>query len=249
MRLVLQCSGCCSWQREQARSPTVVPDGSGHPEVGALLAQQAFSDGTWEECSGTLIAPRVFLTAAHCDEGVSRVAVTFDSPVRVSDGHDLLGNVARRPGLQQGAERSARHGGRRPRQGGERDHAGTASEGRLVERPRRRPAVHLRRLRRPGGHERPWRKDLPLRRHPLRRDRDAQLDQPCLAAHLAEPCDTANGGTCYGDSGGPNFLGAGSSETNILAGTTITGRYAVPLDQRRLPARHARRRGASSRST
>src|SRR6266568_4642957 len=56
-----------------------VPDGNGHPEVGALLAQQAFSDGTWEECSGTLIAPRIFLTAAHCDEGVSRVAVTFDS--------------------------------------------------------------------------------------------------------------------------------------------------------------------------
>src|SRR3954447_22140063 len=56
-----------------------VPDGNGHPEVGALLAQQAFSDGTWEECSGALIAPRVFLTAAHCDEGASRVAVTFDS--------------------------------------------------------------------------------------------------------------------------------------------------------------------------
>ena len=55
------------------------PDGNGHPYVGALLAQQAFSDGTWEECTGTLIAPRVFLTAEHCDEGVSRVAVTFDS--------------------------------------------------------------------------------------------------------------------------------------------------------------------------
>src|SRR5438477_9383645 len=55
------------------------PDGNGHPEVGALLAQQAFSDGTWEECSGTLISPTVFLTAAHCDEGVSRVAVSFDS--------------------------------------------------------------------------------------------------------------------------------------------------------------------------
>ena len=28
-----------------------------------------------------------------------------------------------------------------------------------------------------------------------------------------------DGGTCYGDSGGPNFLGA----TNIVAATTITG--------------------------
>jgi secreted trypsin-like serine protease len=34
---------------------------------------------------------------------------------------------------------------------------------------------------------------------------------------------TGNGGTCYGDSGGPNFLGSGSGETNIVAGTTITG--------------------------
>jgi hypothetical protein len=32
-------------------------------------------------------------------------------------------------------------------------------------------------------------------------------------------------GTCYGDSGGPNFLGAGAAETNIVAGTTITGDF------------------------
>jgi hypothetical protein len=32
-----------------------------------------------------------------------------------------------------------------------------------------------------------------------------------------------DGGTCYGDSGGPNFLGAGATETNIIAATTITG--------------------------
>ena len=32
-----------------------------------------------------------------------------------------------------------------------------------------------------------------------------------------------DGGTCYGDSGGPNFLGAGATETNVIAGITITG--------------------------
>lgn len=32
-----------------------------------------------------------------------------------------------------------------------------------------------------------------------------------------------DGGTCYGDSGGPNFLGAGQNETNIVASITITG--------------------------
>ena len=34
-----------------------------------------------------------------------------------------------------------------------------------------------------------------------------------------------DGGTCYGDSGGPNFLGAGTGETDIVAGTTITGDF------------------------
>jgi V8-like Glu-specific endopeptidase len=38
------------------------------------------TDGTWAACSGTLISPTVFPTAAHCDLEVSRVAVTFDSP-------------------------------------------------------------------------------------------------------------------------------------------------------------------------
>jgi len=55
-----------------------VPDGNGHPNVGELLAQQAFPDGTFSQCTGTLIAPKVFLTAEHCDEGVSRVSVTFE---------------------------------------------------------------------------------------------------------------------------------------------------------------------------
>ena len=40
---------------------------------------------------------------------------------------------------------------------------------------------------------------------------------------LSQNPATGNGGACYGDSGGPNFLGAGSTETNIIAGITITG--------------------------
>ena len=33
----------------------------------------------------------------------------------------------------------------------------------------------------------------------------------------------ATGGTCFGDSGGPNFLGKGEDETNIVAGVTSFG--------------------------
>jgi hypothetical protein len=43
-----------------------------------------------------------------------------------------------------------------------------------------------------------------------------------VAADLDEPT-LGDDGTCYGDSGGPNFLGAGAMETNIVAATTITG--------------------------
>lgn len=34
-----------------------------------------------------------------------------------------------------------------------------------------------------------------------------------------------DGGTFYGDSGGPNFLGAGADETNIVAAITVTGDF------------------------
>jgi hypothetical protein len=40
---------------------------------------------------------------------------------------------------------------------------------------------------------------------------------------LSQNPATGNGGTCYGDSGGPNFLGAGATETDVIAGITITG--------------------------
>ena len=40
---------------------------------------------------------------------------------------------------------------------------------------------------------------------------------------VSQNASTGNGGTCYGDSGGQNFLGAGSTETDIVAATTITG--------------------------
>ena len=40
---------------------------------------------------------------------------------------------------------------------------------------------------------------------------------------LSQNSSTGDSGTCYGDSGGPQFLGAGANETNIVVSTTITG--------------------------
>jgi hypothetical protein len=47
------------------------------------------------------------------------------------------------------------------------------------------------------------------------------LNQAWLRLNQVGPA--GNGGTCYGDSGGPNFLGAGATETPIIAALTITG--------------------------
>jgi secreted trypsin-like serine protease len=61
-------------------------DGEGHPNVGALLVAWPYPDGPIDIlCSGTLIAPDVFLTAAHCTAWLAAhgiephdVYVTFD---------------------------------------------------------------------------------------------------------------------------------------------------------------------------
>jgi len=59
------------------------PDGDGHPNVGLTLSDLGGKE-LWLGCSGTLIAPAVFLTAGHCAHffaqlGVTKTWVTFDS--------------------------------------------------------------------------------------------------------------------------------------------------------------------------
>jgi V8-like Glu-specific endopeptidase len=198
------------------------PDGNGHPEVGALLAQHAFSDGTWEECSGTLIAPRVFLTAEHCDEGVSRVEVTFASTFdratsttywgtwygnpdynqAQSDPHDIAVVVLDKAvkGITPAALPAA---GSLSNLAGDQQFTSVGYGAQAVTNG-------------PGGKTFHYADVRYVAVGTLNSINDAWL-------RISQNASTGNGGTCYGDSGGPNFLGAGAAETNIVAATTITG--------------------------
>jgi len=77
------------------------PDGNEHPYVG--LAAFFDADGNFiHRCSGTLIAPRVFLTAGHCTYsgfGVVAARVWFDSEVtpETVPGYPFSGGVTGTP--------------------------------------------------------------------------------------------------------------------------------------------------------
>jgi V8-like Glu-specific endopeptidase len=190
-------------------------DGSRHPNVGALVAAHAYSDGTWTYCSGTLIAPRVFLTAAHCAEG-SRVRVTFDSAYQ--DGDKVYKGTWHADPLYNGAQ-SDPH-----------DIAVVVLDSSPSITPARLPALGaLSTLphdqlftsvgygayeitNSPGGHQYLYNDVRMVATGTLNAINPSWL-------RLSMNPSTGDGGTCYGDSGGPNFLG----DSNVVAATTITG--------------------------
>jgi secreted trypsin-like serine protease len=59
-----------------------VPDGNGHPYVGLMVAYDAAGNALWR-CSGTLLSPTAFLTAGHCtEEPAASATVWFDADVQ-----------------------------------------------------------------------------------------------------------------------------------------------------------------------
>jgi V8-like Glu-specific endopeptidase len=58
------------------------PDGNGHPYVGLMVADDADGNPLWR-CSGTLIGPTIFLTAGHCTEApAARATIWFESDIQ-----------------------------------------------------------------------------------------------------------------------------------------------------------------------
>jgi hypothetical protein len=193
------------------------PGGNGHPNVGGLVAETQYSDGTWIYCSGTLIAPDVFLTAAHCGEDGERVRVTFDTAYQDGDKF-YAGTFESDPLFNQSQsdphdiavvvlDKEVR--GISPAQ--------LPEAGSLAGLPGSQQFTSVgygayEVTNGPGGHQYLY--------DDVRMVATGTLNAitPTWLRISMNP-STGNGGTCYGDSGGPNFLGT----TNIIAATTITG--------------------------
>ena len=195
------------------------PDGNRHPNVGALVG--TFQSGTFPYCSGTLISPTVFLTAAHCNIGTTVVFVTFDSEFSShsklhrgtfyfdpqfnqaqSDTHDIAVVVFDKPINNITPARLP--------EAGQLDDLTVNQKFTVVGYGGQEP------VNQPGG---PVIGFLDTREFSV-----ASLNSINPSwLRLSQNQATGDAGACYGDSGGPNFLGAGASETDIVAATTITG--------------------------
>ncbi|MBA3287542.1 MAG: trypsin-like serine protease [Acidimicrobiia bacterium] len=192
-------------------------DGKGHPNVGGLVSPTQYSDGTWLYCSGTLISPTVFLTAAHCGEDGEQVGVTFDTAYEAgdkvyygtfyadplynqaqSDPHDIAVVVFDKaikgitPALLPAADSLSNLSGTQTftsvGYGAYEVTRGPGGRTYLYDDVRMVATGTL------NATNKPW---LRISMNPA----------------------TGNGGTCYGDSGGPNFLGT----SEVVAAITITG--------------------------
>jgi hypothetical protein len=192
-------------------------DGNRHPDVGGLVAPTQYSDGTWISCSGTLISPTLFVTAAHCADVSDRVKITFDTAYVAGDqvyagtfhGDPLFNQAQSDPhDLAVVVLDKAVKGivpARLPT-------AGSLSN--LAPTQTFTPVGYGAYLvtNGPGGHTYLY--------DDVRMAATGALNSTNRAwLRISMNPSTGNGGTCYGDSGGPNFLGV----TDIVAATTITG--------------------------
>jgi secreted trypsin-like serine protease len=212
------------------------PDGNTHANVGALIADwDPDNPGVEPLCSGTLISPTVFLTAAHCTVflgaiGVTNVWVSFDVDVDPLTNQTTLypGTYVSHP--QYGHDQSD-----------PRDLAVVRFQQPITGiTPARLPAAGiLDRMKANrtlngskftavgyGVHEPEVGGGPPRFPYDGERWRSVSEFNALTKSwlRLSQNPATGNGGTCYGDSGGPNFFGTGAQTVpGTIAAITVTG--------------------------
>jgi hypothetical protein len=198
------------------------PDGNRHPQVGALVGFYPPAGMSIAYCSGTLISPTVFLTAAHCGFLGTEVQVTFDERYTATSTV-YTGTFHAHPDFKPGTNAQtdnnpdiavvllhARVDKISPAQlptGGLLDEmkvAGTLNQATQFTSVGYGDSEFATG---PGGQT-----TTHLQARHFAVGAFSSLTPGFL--HLTQ--NSGNGGTCYGDSGGPNFLGAGTEETSII---------------------------------
>lgn len=198
------------------------PDGVAHPSVGALIANKPYPDGTWAYCTGTLVSPTVLVTAAHCAKrGQKTARVSFAPHYR--PGEPLYaGRFASDPRYRRASDMydiavvvfSSPVPGIRPARLPEAGLLSRLEAKGLLEKVRFTPVGYGSQTE--GGGARKPRFVYTDTRH---RATISYEDLSRAWLKLTAVRSRGDGGTCYGDSGGPNFLG----DTDLLVATTVSG--------------------------
>ncbi|QYJ03217.1 trypsin-like serine protease [Nocardioides panacisoli] len=206
------------------------PDGDDHPYVGLMVAQDA--DGNpLSRCSGTLISPTIYLTAGHCTEApAAHVEIWFDADVESGipdNGYPFTGDVGGTPYTHPDYDTDAFF----VRDVGvvvldepvAMDTYGALPE--LDQLDALKPRRHTTftsvgyGLQKAFPSAAAWKEQADRVRmqaepHLLQINTGFTKDYSMLLSNNAR-----TGGTCFGDSGGPNFLG----DSNVVAGVTSFG--------------------------
>lgn len=205
-------------------------DGDGHPYVGLMVAQDATGKPLWR-CSGTLLSPTVYLTAGHCTEApAAHVEIWFQSDVEhgiPANGYPNKGQVGGTPYTHPEFDTNAFYlhdagvvvldkpmamstYGALP--------AANQLDGLKPRRSTTFTAVGYG-LQKSFPDAASW-KEQALRIRMVAHPHLLQINTGFTGPQSLLLSNNANtGGTCFGDSGGPNFLGS----SNVVAAVTSFG--------------------------
>ena len=217
------------------------PDGDAHPYVGLMVAQDGDGNPLWR-CSGTLISPTLFLTAGHCTETpAAHVEIWFDADVESgipANGYPLTGEASGTPYTHPQYDPNAFYlhdlgvvvldepvaassYGALPSL----DQLDALKSGK-VKKDTFFTAVGYG-LQKAFPDAASW-KDVALRVRMVSYPRLIQINTGYTGDGSIILSNNANtGGTCFGDSGGPNFLG----DSNLVAGVTSFGKNGTCAGQ------------------